>query len=388
MKRCRHTRKTRALHIISGDLWAGAEAQVYYTICDLAVNKNIDCSVITFNSGILRERLEEKEIKSVVFSERKTSFEIILKVATYIRQNPPDILHVHGYKEHIIGTVGRMLSGKRIPIIRTYHGVQKVGKAKKKKGVKSRVVNMVEKFFINSSYLIAVSKDLKAYLDKNYRFKKSVLIYNGLPDEKFNPCARYGSARKTYQLTDETFWIGTLARLEKVKNLDMLIDAGKILSEKGFPFRISIFGNGALRSVLQEKINRENLAKRVFLEGFVEDPEMILSGLDAFVLSSTMEGLPISLLEAMAMKTSVVCTDVGGMKEVIEDGKNGFLVPVNDAHKLAETLIRLRDDEQLRIRMGENARKKIVAEFTIKNTNKQLLQLYKEAISQNDRRYI
>jgi glycosyltransferase involved in cell wall biosynthesis len=368
------------LHIISGDLWAGAEAQAFYTLSDLQKQKKADIVVILFNDGILRKRLHEKGIETIVIDENKHNALIMAVIlARLIRKMRPAIIHVHAYKEHILGQIANMLNFNRSTMVRTFHGLSDVPKGLPVvKHIQSSIMYKIEKWFLNSGSnlnIIAVSKDLQNFLKRSFPKATITQIYNGIPpiDKKI---INRKEIRDEYGVSEKTFWIGTFARLAKPKNLGLLIDTGKELKLQGNDFRISIFGEGPLKQKLQNQIDHNNLQDHIKLEGFKTNIHPILASIDLFVLCSLHEGLPMSLLEAISLEVPVVCTDVGGIKEVITQSHSGLLVPSNDHQSLTEAIKKLMQNEALRDELAGNAKKMVEQVFNVDNTNKKLIDLY------------
>jgi hypothetical protein len=137
------------LHIISGDLWAGAEAQAFYTLSDLQKQRKPDLVVILFNDGILRKRLDENGIETIVIDENKHNALIMtLILARLIRKMRPAIIHVHAYKEHILGQIANMLNFNRSTMVRTFHGLSDVPKGLSVvKHIQSTIMYRIEKWF-------------------------------------------------------------------------------------------------------------------------------------------------------------------------------------------------------------------------------------------------
>jgi glycosyltransferase involved in cell wall biosynthesis len=106
----------------------------------------------------------------------------------------------------------------------------------------------------------------------------------------------------------------------------------------------------------------------------------MLASIDLFVLCSLHEGLPMSLLEAISLEVPVVCTDVGGIKEVITQNHSGLLVPSNDHHRLTEAINKLIKNEALRDKFTSNAKKVVEQAFYVDNTNKKLIDLYHDIL--------
>jgi glycosyltransferase involved in cell wall biosynthesis len=368
------------LHIISGDLWAGAEVQAFHTLSDLQKQKKADFAVILFNDGILRQKLRDNGIETTIIDENKhNALAMALIMTRLICKMKPTIIHVHAYKEHILGQIANLLTFNRGTMVRTYHGLSDVPKGLSViKHIQASIMYGIEKWFLNlgsNVYIIAVSKDLQHYLKRSFPKATITQIYNGIPridkgyiDKK--------EIRDAYGVREGTFWIGAFARLAKPKNLGLLIDAGKDLMSRGHDFKISIFGEGPLKQKLQEQIDQNNLQNYVKLEGFKLDIVPILASIDLFVLCSLHEGLPMSLLEAISLEVPVVCTDVGGIKEIITQNHSGFLVPSNDHNELTEAIQKLIKNETLRDKFASNAKKIIEQAFYVDDTNKKLVDLY------------
>jgi glycosyltransferase involved in cell wall biosynthesis len=374
----------KVCHIISGDLWAGAEAQAFHTLSDLQKQKKADLAVILFNDGILRQRLRDNGIETIVIDENKHNALVMAMILTrLICKMRPAIIHVHAYKEHILGQIANMLNFNRSTMVRTFHGLSDVPKGLSLiKHIQSSIMYRIEKWFLNlgsNLYIIAVSQDLQNFLKRSFPKATIMQIYNGIPriDKKL---INKKEIRSEYGVREDTFWIGTFARLAKPKNLGLLIDAGKELRLQGNDFRISIFGEGPLKQKLQTQIDQNNLQDHVKLEGFKINIIPMLASIDLFVLCSLHEGLPMSLLEAISLEVPVVCTDVGGIKEVITQNHSGLLVPSNDHHRLTEAINKLIKNEALRDKFTSNAKKVVEQAFYVDNTNKKLIDLYHDIL--------
>jgi len=373
---------TDIIHIVSGDLWAGAEVQVFHTVFNLHRQHDFSYAVIIFNDGILSRKLQEAGIRCMVLDESKLSGIKMLGIMTRcLHDLRPDVVHVHAYKEHIFGKLACLLSRSRAKIVRTFHGMSEPLKGLPFfKSLKSNVVHKIEKYFMQNCNIIAVSKDLEESLSSSFPNASVTQIYNGMPVPKMDSSSIV-RAREEYDIDARTFWIGSVARLEKIKNLEMLIDVGNELKKNGMSFKISIFGIGSQKEHLQNLIAQNDLQKQVKLEGFEKNIMPVLMGLDVFTLCSFHEGLPMSLLEAMFAETPVVCTSVGGIKEVVTNNISGCLVPVNDVSAFCKAIIRVKDDITFRDKLIDNAKRKVQDRFSIQNSNISLLKFYNKIIS-------
>lgn len=374
----------KILHVIPGDLWAGAEAQVYYTLNELHRLSQHEVNVILFCDGELYRKLLALDVDVTLLDETILSS---LAIASGIRRKlivyGADIVHVHEYKSHILTAMARMVTwGNKCVLFRTIHG-QTVPQS-----LKSHLILGFEKLFLSylTDYIVAVSGELKKILSRKTTKADVYLIYNAIDLSLLPPFTEVNNVRNSYGLTDQHFWIGTAARLEKVKNLELIIMAAGYLRNKHpeIIFRVSIFGEGALRGELKSQISQQGLTKLVFLEGHSNNIMPVLQSLDVFTLTSLNEGLPMSLLEAMAVGTIPVCTAVGGIKEIISHGEDGFQVDPSNADELADILAYIYRERKKLVNIQESARNKIRQTYSIKQNCQKLLGLYKMALRSDD----
>ena len=176
-------------------------------------------------------------------------------------------------------------------------------------------------------------------------FRNSTVIHNPLMDDDF-PYVDMENYKK------EIVGIG---RLMEQKNFELLINA--FAKAKIDDYVLKIYGEGPLRPNLQKQIEDLNMTGKVFLMGQVERVVDEIKNADIFVLSSDWEGMPNALLESMAMGLACVATDVatGGARELIQDGENGILVPIQDESRLSEAIVRIVKDTELKQKIKANA---------------------------------
>ena len=371
----------KVTHIISGDLWAGAEMQVFQTLNALKKNPSTHTECILFNSGILSKKIAGIGIPVYIMDEKKyNTISILKRCRSILKKKSPDLIHVHRNKEHLVGYFAKLFINKKIPIIRTIHGKsEKINNLSLIKQLRTKIVIKLDFFLVKyfCDCLVAVSNDMYQFLSRIYPTKKIVLIYNSISLINYENYTNSRETRNKYNIGD-IFWIGTAARLSSPKNLEMLIRVASFL--KGIlkdSFKVSIFGDGPLRNELQALITKSNLDDTVFLNGFTEDVIPIISSFDVFVLTSFHEGLPMALLEAMALKKPVICTAVGGIKDVIVDKNNGYLVPSNDHIAMGKRILELFYNPDEKSHVGESAFLTIRDNFSIDVTINKLTEAYK-----------
>lgn len=175
----------------------------------------------------------------------------------------------------------------------------------------------------------------------------------------------------------DKFVVGTLAGLRKQKALDKMILAFHKFHQKVPNSVLVIAGEGEERNKLEALVKELGLDDAVDFLGFRNDSANVLSGLDVFTLSSEYEGLPISMLEAMAMKIPVVVTAVGGIPEVIHSGENGVLCEYDDITALSEGIYALYQDKNYRRKLSENGYRTIENYFDYHSMARSYLEIYR-----------
>ena len=232
---------------------------------------------------------------------------------------------------------------------------------------------------------IAVSRDLAQWLTGTVGVPPARVrqIYNGVDQDRFHPRREpRPDLAPDGILASDSLVVGTVGRLAEVKNQPSLLRAvHRTLHqhpELDARLRVIIVGGGPMAATMRKLVTDLGLAKHVWLAGDRHDIPKLLQCMDIFVLPSLGEGISNTVLEAMASGLPVIATRVGGNPELIEDGWNGRLVPVNDDEALAEAIAELSTLAEQRAEMGRNGMKKIGASFDWRRTVTEYLSVYDE----------
>jgi len=220
---------------------------------------------------------------------------------------------------------------------------------------------------------IPVSKELADWLVRDVKLPKPKvnLIYNGIDLELYIP--------KKHQ-NKKQFIVGTVGRMAAVKDQLTLIKAIEVLITE-YPelkniIRLDVVGDGELYSSLQSYIEEYSLTANIKLLGTRNDVANILQSFDIFVLPSLAEGIPLTILEAMATSLPVISTRVGGVPELIENDINGYLISPQDVNSLAIKIRHYIDRPELIKKHGNNGRLKVVGSFSLQAMTDQYLRVY------------
>ncbi|HEX2030308.1 MAG TPA: glycosyltransferase [Actinomycetota bacterium] len=236
--------------------------------------------------------------------------------------------------------------------------------------------------FGRNDHVFAVSDEVRASIRypaplDGLRRPPVETLYHGLDWSTLPPPAPRAEARAALGIPDDAPVIGTVGNLTAKKDHATLLAAAVVLRRSVPGLRVVVVGTGPLEEELRRRRRELGLEEIVLMTGFRDDAPRLMGAFDAFVLSSRYEGLPIALLEAMALGIPAAVTSVGGNAEVLTDGTDGLLVPSGDAPGLAEAVGRLLGDEALRRRLGDAARRR-AADFDIRAAVRRMEEVYGE----------
>lgn len=197
--------------------------------------------------------------------------------------------------------------------------------------------------------VVAVSKHSKDSFCKKYDIdsKRVKVVYNLINEEEILKKASEQKIKK------EGFTFVNVAKMRPQKRHDRLIEAAKILKDKGYKFTLWLIGNGPLEKEIQELIQKNNLEDCVKMLGLKENPYPYVASADYFVLSSDHEGYPVCLLEALLLKTKIISTDVSGAKEMLKDNKYGIIVDVS-LTALVDKMQEVMDNNEISLKLEKN----------------------------------
>ncbi len=218
---------------------------------------------------------------------------------------------------------------------------------------------------------VPVSADLRRWFKDviGVREQKNTLINNGVDTRQFFPAMNDDRHHAAAHFSKDCFVIGTVGRIQDVKNHAGLIDAfiflcAQLPAQKD-RLRLIIIGDGPLLAGLRQKVSDAGIAHLVWLPGARDDIAALMQTFSVFAMSSIAEGTPVVVLEAMASGLPVVATKVGGMPEVILDNVTGKLVPVHDNQAFASALARYVLAPELRLQHGAAGRQRIERSYSI-----------------------
>ncbi len=334
-------------------------------VLDLAsglVKKQYAVKILIYYDAIadaFKEEISNLEEVEIIRLNKKVGidFSFFSKVKKVVKEYNPDIIHTH------LDTLLYLLPAfkKRQVKLHTVHSIAE----KEAGGWLQRFVRKVAFKFFNVKP-VAISDIVAKSIKTCYKIKEVPIVYNGVV------CKNYAGEKIPHSGVN----IVATGTLYAVKNHKYLIDCFYEITHKHKNISLTILGDGPLRKDLQEQVEQLGISDKVFLVGEVADVKSYLLKADIFASTSLFEGLPLSMLEAMAAGLPVVANDVGGIPDIIKDGYNGYLVPLGEKNKYIEALDKMISDSNQRELFVQNT-KKIVLNYDESNTVEAYERLYK-----------
>ena len=312
------SRARRILHVASGDLWAGAEVQAFTLLSHLGRLPDTEVAAVLMNAGMLADKLRSVGVPIYVFDEQKTvSFELFIRLREVLRTWRPDVVHTHRQKENILASLANR-SCHNIPSVRTVHGAGEHLGAPGVRGARQRVLTGLDRWCGRAlqQRIIAVTRELGGRLSRDFPAERIVVIENGVDFEALDQQRGVAEFRR---VEPNAIHIGIAGRLVAVKRVDIFLESASLLRQKGSgrKWRFHVFGDGPLSADLEAQAHGLRLDDSVTFHGHRDDIATCLAGLDAVVMCSDHEGMPMVALEAAALGVPTVGHAVGGLLEVV-----------------------------------------------------------------------
>ena len=369
-------KKIKVVHILHKFTYGGLEV-VLVNMINSMKDQGFEHTIISLKdySPEMCSRIDEEiEVYSINKRDGKDlrSYWALRKL---LRQVNPNIVHTYN-----IGAIDYVISSLMMKGILRFHSEHgrdisdPTGANKKYQLIRRLLSPLLKK-------IIVVSNELADWLTKDVGIKshKIVTIYNGVDINKFKQCnfdAKKLLKEKLFNTND--IIIGTVARLDPIKNHILLIEAYSRLIKRrpNIKAKLIIVGDGPCSEQLHNLILRYELEDNVIMPGSMINITEVMAALDIYVQSSIAEGVPMTILEAMSSSVPVISTDVGGISEVIDDKVEGLLVPSKDVDAMECAIESMLLDEQIRKEYGGNARMKIENVFSVAKMGENYKKLY------------
>ena len=370
--------KIKVLHIIKSLGRGGAEVLLEETL-KLHDTDNFEFHYIYFlpwkNSMV--EGLKRAGGKVVNFPAKNNIYILlqVRKIIAYVRKNNIELIHCHLPWAGFVGRFVHRVTG--LPTVYTEHNIQD------RYHFITRLINKIT--FNWQTTVVAVSNDVANSIHNKIKPKIPIItILNGVNTDFYirNQLLRM-SKRKELGIAENDILVGTIAVFRFQKRLKEWIDVLKIVTQKFPNVKGCIVGDGLLKTEIMNHLKSHQMEDKIFFPGVQTDVMPWLSAMDIFMMTSSFEGLPIALLEAMSMECAIAVTNAGGIKDVIRDRKDGFLKDVDQWKELAESIENLVvHPDQIKF-YGNNARNRVIENFSMSAMVNQIEAFYFDILKKN-----
>lgn len=370
----------RILQLIETGGPGGAET-IVATLSERLIASGHDVSVIVGPGEWLARRLRKTDIPTAENTNRGfLDFLLIRQIRMIIRDRRIDVVHGHLFGSTVYACLATLGTG--VPVIGTLHGHADL----RERGIRLFVKGLILR--AKCRRLVSVSQSLSEHATERLHFprRRSAVVFNGVAVKNSEYSGGEVKPLTTATaLTDERLWqIGAIGNVRVSKDYPSLIKAFAVLKTRMPNVHLRIAGAADDSGLLTECMalaNKLGVSDEVEFLGFVEDPSVFIGSCDLFVLSSAQEGFSLATVEAMIAGTPIVATRSGGPEEIIRDGENGRLVPVNNHLALAVGMeIALREQNRS-VQMARTARQDAMDRFTVEKMIEGYLDLYHAVIA-------
>lgn len=366
--------KINVLHLINEIEPAGAETLLLNTVRHFDKEKFSLTIAYFLGPGTLAQEMRDAGAEVVDFSrEGKVDPLFLPKLISFVWEKEINIIHTHLNQAALIGRFVAMLLGIR-PILSTRHYAYD----HKEKGLVRRLGRWSAPV---DSLILAVSEPVRDYMvfKEGCSPKRIEILCNAVDVTLFTR----GSLQNMPFQNNRAPVIGAVGRLHPSKGYATFLQAARAVLAEIPASRFKIVGEGELLESLKDQAERLGIYEAVEFLGRRQPAEIpdILAGFDIFVQASNWEAFGIAIVEAMACGLPVVATRVEGVVDIIEEGVDGFLVPPEDPKVLADRILQLLRDPHLRARIGVKARRKVEANFDIREMTDRMARIYQELLN-------
>ena len=361
----------RILHLIQTSGPGGAE-NLFLNLIQ-RTRRKYKTTAGLIKKGWLYQQLEQRGIDvKVLPSGGSFDLKLIKNIATFIRKEQINIIQSHLFDMNFYSSIAARIA--RIPHICTEHG--DIHHIAKKADINTKIKAIT---ILNlTKELIFVSQFTRDQFLRIARgpTEKTKVIYNGIALEEYESQIDIYSIKSELGLKTNQLIVGNVANLYPVKGHRYFLQAAKEVLQQIPHTRFLVIGKGPLENELKNEALKIGIFDYVKFLGFRDDVRDLLKIMDVFVLPSLSEGLPLSLIEAMASKVPIVASNVGGISEIVSQGKNGFLVSPGCSDILASKIITLLRDKYMAKKLGMNGYRKVKSQFSLQQMVNKYVELY------------
>lgn len=317
--------------------------------------------------------LRSEGLNVITLDKGKFDLSTFSTIINLIKKEQPHIIHLHGYGATVFGVSAGLMTKTKIVLHEhfvdpNYPFYQKIIDFFLCRKVDVGLANCaaVKNFMVDS---------------RHFSSSKTKVVFNGVPLEEFQPASedKIRQEKLKWKIPDDYQIIATVGRLDEQKGNTYFLDAAKIILDKGIKVKFMIVGDGPSMEELQEKSVSLGINNDMVFTGYQDNISLLESIFDIQVIPSLWEGTTLTVFEAMSVGVPLVSTNVDGLGEVLNNEKNALTVDSADGGKLAEAVITMIEQPQLKTKLKEQAQKD-VNDYSIQGTVDKLQNIYTDLL--------
>ena len=357
----------KILHIITGLDFGGAERLLVNFTKYQVLNHTIE--IVYFKGS---PRLKDEFHPSIKIHHIRLDYKVLSQVRRLIKHIQPDIVHTHLGHSDLIGLWA--CRGLNVKLFCTMHNIW--FKWNYKDYLIFTLYYFLFKTVASKCKVVCISEVVAKHATNTLGVKKEnvKVLYNGVPSIEIDK--NKNEIRQTLNISSSDFVTLFVGRLEKQKSVHILLLAAAELKNKIPNIKVIILGDGSLAEDLKKLSQKLEIETLVEFRGVTKNSELYFAASDLFVLPSIFEGIPLVILEAFRANLPIVASNIEGTRELINNEINGWLFPVEDHKKLAELILQMHKNTEIRIKIGKSGYESFKNKFDIVNYAKQLELLY------------
>lgn len=369
----------RILYVAVSSQTGGVPKHIMYAL-KYAKKHGYKIAVAAPDDGDYYSWFQDLSVDMLNISLKPFSFVSLWKIRNYIKINNIDIVHSHGKGAGMYSRPMKFLCSG-IKVVHTFHGIylEQYGR-------------YVRRFYCGIEHLLRHWTDWFICVSESERTEamrlgfayeeRTSVIYNAVNVDLFMTIeANRNKYLEEFGFSDDAYIIGCVARLEKMKGHSYLITAFANLLKNSPRCRLLLIGDGPEREQIEVQIRKLGVEEYVVLTGIRHDVPQLLKIIDVFVSASLKEGMPYTLVEALAAGVTVVATDVIGNRDIIHDGKNGILIQSQDVQSMENALKKVINNPDFCAKLIASGQEDAKRRFNLECSQKQLFCVYRKLVS-------
>ena len=308
-------------------------------------------------------------------SQGRVDISAITTIKNYLIDNKIDILHTHNYKADIVGCIAAFLAKKKwVATNHLWHS----------RDTKLKFYETIDAFFLKfASKVVGVSQEIvDDLINKGFDKNKLKVIHNGIKINQFDLPLDTQPIRETLNIPSDNLIVGIIGRLDKEKGHSIFLQAAKTVLQSYQHVTFLIIGDGPLKQDIEQEIKTLNLSNHVICTGIRRDIPFMYKLCHILVNASYAEGLPMTILEAMAARLPIIATRVGAVPNVINNNINGLLIDAGDSAQLSSALLALLTSSDKRKAFAQQAYTDVCEKFSDERMAFEYTEIYRNILKQ------